>query len=258
LAAGDAAAGPPEEAVQLFDQAARLLEAQWRRDPSDRTTAWLLANDYWFLSDCHRQAGRPAEALRSSQAAIEVLSGLADRWPAHPTARLNVLIGRTNLAGLQRQCGDPDASRLVARQVADDFERFCADSSSNLNALVVATNDGTLAPALRHAGAPEESLRVARCCLRIAEQLVRTYPDDPRHRVGLSDAWMQLGKTHWGERRHAEAEAALRAAAAAAGELAERWPEYRPLFQERRSRLGRFLVERGRKDEAAALLPAIR
>jgi hypothetical protein len=99
---------------------------------------------------------------------------------------------------------------------------------------------------------------VARCCLHLAEQLVRTYPDDPRQHAGLSEAWMQLGKTHWAEGRHPEAEAALRAAATAAGDLAERWPEYRPLSDERRRKLGRFLEDRGRTGEAAALLPAIR
>jgi tetratricopeptide (TPR) repeat protein len=257
LATAGAAAVPPEETARLFEQAARLFEAQRQRDPSDRANARLLATSYWVLSDCHWQAGRPADALRVSRGAVEVLTSLAERWSADPTARLAVFFSRAQFAELERRCGDPNAARLTARHVADDFERFCADSSPSVSASGLAIN-GSLAPMLRHAGAPEESLRVARCCLRLAEQLVRTYPDDPRHRAGLSEAWTQLGKTHWGGGRHAEAEAALRAAAAAASDLAERWPEYRPLCDERCRRLGRFLEERGRTGEAAALLPAIR
>jgi tetratricopeptide (TPR) repeat protein len=257
LAKSGAAAVPPEETARLFEQAARLFEAQRQRDPSDRANARLLAWSYTLLSDCHLQAGRPDDALRLFREAVEVLAGLAAHWPADPTARLRVLFGRAQLADLERQCGDPNGARLTARQMAADFERFCADLPPYMGASVLGLN-ASLGPSLRQAGAPDEAVRVARCCLRIAEQLVRTYPDDPRHHAGLSEAWNQLGKTHWAEGRHAEAEAALRAAASAAGDLAERWPEYRSLSDERRRRLGRFLEERGRTGEAAALLPAIR
>jgi serine/threonine protein kinase len=256
LAVAGAAAVPPEETARLFEQAARLLQGQRQRDPSDRANERLLAWTYSRLGDCHRQAGRPADALRMSQAAVEVLTGLAEQWPADLTARLRVLLGRAQLAVLERQCGDPNAARLMARRVGADFERFCADSSAHVGAFVLVII-GNLGPSLRHAGAPDESQRVAQCCLRLGEQLVRTYPNEPSHRAGLSEVWTQLGKTHWGEGRHAEAEIALRAAVATADELAERWPEYRSLSQERRSRLGRFLKDRDRTAEAAVLLPAI-
>jgi tetratricopeptide (TPR) repeat protein len=257
LATAGAAGVPPEETSRLVEQAIRLFEAQRQREPSDRANARLLAWSYTLLSDCHRQAGRPADALRVFREAIEVLACLAERWPADPTARLRVLFGRAQLADLERQCGDPNGARSTARQMAADFEQFCADLSPDVGASVLGLN-ASLGPCLRHAGAPDEAVRVARCCLRIAEQLVQMYPDDPRHRAGLSEAWTQLGKTHWAAGRHLEAEAALRAAATAAGDLAERWPEYRPLRDERRRRLGRFLEERGRTGVAAALLPAIR
>jgi hypothetical protein len=185
-----------------------------------------------------------------------LLAGLAERWPADQTARLRVLFGRAQLADLERQCGEPNAARLTARQMAADFERFCADLSPHMGASVLALN-ASLGPCLRHAGAPDEALRVARCCLRIAEQFVRTYPDDPRHHAGLSEAWTQLGKTHWAEGRHPEAEAALRAAATAAGDLTERWPEYRALRDERRRRLGRFMDERGRTRGAVGISSVI-
>jgi serine/threonine protein kinase len=257
LATAGAAAVPPEEATRLFEQAARLFEAQQQRDPSDRATTRLLAATYACLGDCHRQAGRHADALRMSQSAVVVLTDEAERWPADPRPRLRALLARAQLAEMERQCGDPSAARVTARQVADDVERRCADSSPHWGAAILAIN-ASLGPALRHAGTPEESVRVARCCLRLAEQLMRTYPDDTRHRAGLSEAWTQLGKTHWGEGRHAEAEAALRAAEAAAGELAERCPEFRSLCDDRRRRLGRFLEERRRIGEAPALLPAVR
>jgi hypothetical protein len=152
----------------------------------------------------------------------------------------------------------------MARQVAADVERFCADSTLPVGALVVAVC-GSLDPPLRHAGAPDQALRVAWCCQRLAEQLVRTHPDDPRHRAGLSEAWTQLGKTYWGQGRRAEAEAALRSAAATAGELAERWPEYQPLVRERRRKLERFLEERTQarhsssrdREDAAHARPAV-
>lgn len=257
LATAGAAVEPPQEMARLFEDAARLLERQRQRDPSDRANARLLAITYWNLSGCHLQAGRPADALRMGQGAVEVLTGLAERWPADSTARLAVYCDRARLADLERQCGDANAAQLTARQVAADVERFCADSSPFVGASVLAIS-GSLCPSLRHAGAPDAGFRVARCCLRVAEQLVRTYPDDPRYRAGLSEAWTQIGKTHWDEGRPADTEAALRAAVAAAGELAERWPEYRSFLQERLGRLGRFLEKRGRTSEAAALLPAMR
>jgi serine/threonine protein kinase len=64
LATAGAAVETPEETARLFEQAARLFEAQRQRDPSDRANARLLAWTYSLLSDCHRQAGRPANALR--------------------------------------------------------------------------------------------------------------------------------------------------------------------------------------------------
>src|SRR5262249_55978854 len=140
----------------------------------------------------------------------------------------------------------------TARQAADGFERFCGTRPAEpaLAALLVYF-DGQLAAPLRHAGAPDESLRVADYCRRLFEELTRKYPDEPRHWIGLSEAWTHVGKTYWREGRHAETEAALRQAVAAAGQLAERWPEYRPVREERQGRLGRFLKEFGRADEAA-------
>jgi hypothetical protein len=86
------------------------------------------------------------------------------------------------------------------------------------------------------------------------EDLIRTEPGEPRHHVGLTEAWTQVGKAYWWEGRHEETEAALRAAVKAAGELGERWPEYRAVREDRLRRLGRFLEERGRTAEAAACL----
>jgi tetratricopeptide (TPR) repeat protein len=254
LAAREPAAALLEETVQLFEQAARLFEAQGQRDPADRTTAHSLASAYQCLSECHRQAGRPAEAVRAGRHAVAVLADLADRQPGAPAARVDVFWLQALLARLERQCGDIDAAQSTAREAADAFERFCAERSDDPDALALAISSprglAVVAPPLRHAGAADEVLRVASCCLRVSEELVRKYPDDPRHRVGLSQAWTQLSKTHWSAGRHRETEAALRAAVTAAAQLAERWPEYRPLQQERQRRLERFLAERGRPELA--------
>jgi hypothetical protein len=102
-----------------------------------------------------------------------------------------------------------------------------------------------IAPGLRHAGVPDEALRVVQCCLRTSERLVHKYPDEPAYRVGLSEAWTHLGKANWSAKHYEQAEAALRAAAAVADRLAERWPDYRPLRDDRLRRLRRFVEDRG-------------
>ena len=71
-----------------------------------------------------------------------------------------------------------------------------------------------------------------------------------RARVRLSAAWTLLGKAHWSARSYEQSEATLRAAVRVSDHLAERWPEYRPLREERLARLGRFLEER--REAAAA------
>jgi hypothetical protein len=193
--------------------------------------------------------------LRTARRMVAVRAELADRHPDDGAARLAVFAAQASLALCEWQCGDPSAARATACQVADDFERFCDARSADREALALAVRSAaSVAPSLRHAGAPEGSLRVAGRSLRVAQELVREHPDEPRYRQGLSESWTQAGKVHWGQRRYQEAEAALRAAAKAAGELAGRWPEYRPLREDRRGRLARFLNDRGRAAEAAACL----
>jgi eukaryotic-like serine/threonine-protein kinase len=246
---------PPEETAGLCVQAARLLEARRQRDPADRDCVSELSSVYWSLADSYRQAGKVAEAGRVARRAVEVLADLADRRPSDLTAQLGALLGRAKLAVRERQCGGAGAARATARQVAAVFEQLCAARSADpaVVTLMAYTNyGGALSAPLRHAGASGESLRVAECSRRLFEKMVREDPDDPLHWIGLSEAWTQVAKTHWGEREHAETESALRAAVRAADELAERWIEYRPLHAERARRLGRFLEERGRTAESAA------
>jgi hypothetical protein len=257
LAALDPAAAPPQETVHLCGLAARLLEARYRRDPDDHDCTRALGEVSWLLADSYRQAGQPAEALRTARRMVAVRAELAGRHPEDVTARLAVFAAQACLAVCEWKCGDPSAARATARRTADDFERFCAARRSDRLALVRAIDTGaSVSPALRHAGAPEESLRVADRCLRVAEGLVRECPDEPRYRQELCESWTQVGKVHWGQGRHAEAEAALRAAAQAADEMARRWPVYRPLREDRRARLGRLLEDRGRPAEAGHLLRA--
>ncbi|HZY87608.1 MAG TPA: protein kinase, partial [Gemmataceae bacterium] len=251
----DPAAAPPEETARLFGQACRLFEAQLQRDPADRTSARLLIESYCGLGESHRQAGRTSAALRAGRRAVEALADLAERQPGDLEARLRVLEEQAELARLERQCGEPSAARSTARRAADGFVRFCDARSDDPEALALVGHFCAAgAPALRGAGAPDEALRVSDRCLRLFEGLARKHPADPVAGVGLCEAWTQQGKTLWAEGRHAEAEAALRSAAQAAAGLAQRWPEYRLLREDRRRRLGRFLEERGRPAEAAAYL----
>jgi tetratricopeptide (TPR) repeat protein len=251
LGAKDPAAAPPEETARLFEQAVRLFEAQLRRDPADRTSARMLVDAYHGLGESRCQAGQFAEALGAGRRAVEVLAALADRHPGDLESRLNVFVYQADLARLERQCGDPLAARSTARRVADGFERFCEARTEDQPTLTLAGRFcATIAPALRHAGAPNEALRVSDHCLRLFQELTRKHPDEPLPWVGLSEAWTQRGKTLWGEERHAETEVALRAAVKASDDLAKRWPEYRQLREDRLQRLGRFLEERGRTNEA--------
>jgi hypothetical protein len=107
-----------------------------------------------------------------------------------------------------------------------------------------------IAQTLRHAGVPDQALRVVQCCLRTFERLVREYPDEPAYQAGLSEAWTQAGKANWSARPE-QAEAALRAAVEVADRLAERWPDYRPLREDRVRRLKRLLDERSEATAAA-------
>jgi len=139
------------------------------------------------------------------------------------------------------------------RQAANGLDGFCESRSADPQSLALAVAIGALIAAnLQHADVPDQALRLVRCCLRTSERLVREYPDDPIYRVRLSEAWTQAGKAHWSARRHEQAEAALRAAAQVADRLAERWPEYRPLREDRLRRLRRFLDERGETTAVAA------
>jgi tetratricopeptide (TPR) repeat protein len=246
LGAIDPEAAPPAETPRLFEEAIRLYEAQLRRDPADPASARALVNAYRGLAGAHLQAGQSAEALRACRRSVEVLADLADRQPGDVEARLHTFVLRADLARLERQCGEPSAARSSARRAADGFERFCDARSDDTPTLALAGRCcATIAPALRHAGAPDEALRVSDRCVRLFEEMTRKHPDEPLPLVGLSEAWTQRGKTLWPQGRHEETEAALRAAAKAADDLANRCPEYHQLREDRLQRLGRFLEERG-------------
>ncbi len=253
LAARDPAAAPPEETARLCEQAARLLEAQRMRDPADRDCTQELAHVCWMLADSSIQAGQRAAALRAARRAAAVLAELADRHPDDPASRLQAFLGPSQLAEREAGCGESSAARHSARQAADGLEGFCESWSADPQSLALAGELGAdIATSLRHAGVPDQGLRVVQCCLRTSERLVREYPDDPIYRVRLSEAWTQAGKANWSTRRHEQAEAALRAAAQVADRLAERWPEYCPLREDRLRRLSRFLDERRETTAAAA------
>jgi hypothetical protein len=252
LAARDRAGAPPGKTAPLCELAARLLEAQWLRDPADRECTQTLASVCWMLADSYIQAGQRTDALRVARRAAAVLAELADRHPDDPAARLQVFQAQSWLAVRETQCGESSAARHLARQAADGLEGFCDSHSANKQSLGLAAEIGPdIAAALRHAGVPDQELRVVQCCLRTCEHLVRDYPDEPIYRVRLSEAWTQVGKAPWRARRYDQAEAALRAAVQVADRLAERWPEYRPLREDRLRRLGRLLDERRHATAAA-------
>jgi eukaryotic-like serine/threonine-protein kinase len=247
----DPLATQPEETARLCEQAVRLLAAQRKRDPENRDITHALACVCWSLADSYQQAGKTAEAARAARRTVVVFADLADRQPADLAARLDLLQGQAQLALWEQRWGDASAAQCVARQTAEGFEAFCrARASDSVAAALAGHMSGSLAVILRHAGALSDSLLVAERARRLFEDLIRKEPDQPRHLFGLSECWTQLGKTHWREGHHTETEAALRQAVAAARDLAERWPEYRPLRDERLRRLGRFLEERGRLAEA--------
>jgi tetratricopeptide (TPR) repeat protein len=248
LASKDRAAAPPEETARLCEQARRLLVAQRRRDPADQDTTQALVNVCWMLSDSYRQAGKHADALQASSQAVAAFADLSDRHADDLIARLEMFEGQAMLAVRQRQCCDPSAARATARQAADGFEQFSAAHAADRAAvaLLARFDHARLTGPLRQAGAADESLRVAERCRRLFEDWTSQCPDEPRYWSGLSQAWTQIGKVHWAQGQGAETEAALRAAVKAADELARRCPEYRPLCQDRLSRLGRFLEEHGR------------
>ena len=253
LAARDRAAAPPEETARLCELSARLLEAQRLRDPADQDCTQQLARVCWLLADSYIQAGQRALALRAARRAAVVLAELADLRPDDPAARLRVFQGQARLAEREGRCGDSSGVWQSARQAADGLEGFCESHSADPQSLARAVLIGTdSAPNLRHAGAPDQVMRVVQCCLRTSERLVREYPDVPVYRVRLSMAWTQAGKANWSARHYEKAEAALRAAAQVADRLAERWPEYRPLHEDRLRRLRRFLAERSEATAAAA------
>jgi tetratricopeptide (TPR) repeat protein len=257
LAEKDPATAPPEETAGLCIQAARLLEARRRRDPADRDCVGELSRVYWSLADSYRQAGKVPEAMGAARRAVAVLADLADRLPSDLIAQLGALAGQARLAARERQWGEAAAARTTARLTADGFERICAARTSKpevVGLMVYMNSGGSLAAPLRHAGAPDESLRVADCSRLLFEEMVRKDPDEPLHWIGLSEAWTQVAKTHWGEKNFVATEGALREAVKTTDELARRWAEYRALRTERMHRLGRFLEDRGRPAEAAAWL----
>jgi tetratricopeptide (TPR) repeat protein len=253
LARRDRAAAPPEKTAQLCELSARLLEAQRLRDPADRDSTKSLTRVCWMLADSYIQAGQRAEALRAARRAAAVLAELADRHPDDPAARLQVFLSQSGLAEREGLWGESLAARQSARQSAEGLEGFCESWSADPQSLALAAEIGAaIAPNLRHAGVPDQALRVVQCCLRTSERLVREHPDDPIYRVRLSEAWSQAGKANSSARHYEQAEAALRAAAQVADRLAERWPEYRPLHEDRLRRLMRFLNERSKPKAAAA------
>lgn len=253
LAARDKKAAPPEETVRLCEQAARLLEAQRLRDPADRDSAKELADICWILALSYTQADQRAQALRAARRAPAVLAELADRHPDDPVARLEVFQGLSRLAEHEELAGASAGALDSARQAADGLVAFCESHATDPQSLAMAGYfSSDMAINLRHAGAPDEAMRVVQCYLRTSERLVREYPDNPFYLVRLSDAWVQLGKANWSSKRYEQAEAALRTAARVTDNLAERWPYYRPLHEDRLRRLKRFLDEQTELAAAAS------
>ncbi|MFO0938374.1 MAG: serine/threonine-protein kinase [Gemmataceae bacterium] len=232
-----------QDAVSNSSQAAKFLEARLKRDPLDQEATQLLVNTSWQLADCYIKVGKTPEALVAARRALEILVEVANRRPDDVASQFHVFEAKASLCLRESKCGNQDASKVLARQVATEFIHFCDANSFELPAMSSHLS-GMIAPPLRHAGSLEESLIVSVRSCQLFEQLTKVNPNEPKHWIGLSESWTQVGKTNWSLKRMMETESALQKAIDVTTILAKRWPEYQSVLNDRISRLERFRIDR--------------
>jgi hypothetical protein len=87
--------------------------------------------------------------------------------------------------------------------------------------------------------------------------LVKEAPEELSYQVGLSQAWLQVGKYYWRVGEHERVLHACQEAVAVQRRVVEKAPQdipYRILLDDRQWRLERILGEMGRQDEVLASL----
>ncbi|HTU21256.1 MAG TPA: serine/threonine-protein kinase [Gemmataceae bacterium] len=248
LPSNDPAVLTPAQAIPRLERAIQLLEVGYAVDP--QSTWEKLAEVARCLADNYLEAGRPADALRMERRGAEALPLRAEGFTLMELVRL---VGAASVARRERQTGQTEAARRHAQEVANGYESVCRTHARDAVFLGAAVDFcPRIAPALRHAGATDQSRRVVASALEI-ERREGNSRGDAAHWRRLAEIWLQMAKCRMRDERNG-VEAALREAVDAARRLVAESPEHRYVLDDRLARLAHCLAAKGHRRQAAAHL----
>jgi tetratricopeptide (TPR) repeat protein len=218
------------EAIALFGQAGRRLDALVEQHPGSDGLQHAQVEAYCSLVVCHWRAGRADRAEQALAQQVRPLVRRACERANEPQWGLNALYTLCRSASLLEEAKHP-ASVVLAREAAAVAD-CCVDAPSRdwMLSENVASQTLAVAAILGRRGCPDEALRQAEQARRLYAALRRAAPDLPSYGFEMSVAWERVGKIRWTLGRHDEALAAFRASAAVQREVLAQAPSV-PLYR---------------------------
>ncbi|QEH35413.1 Serine/threonine-protein kinase PrkC [Aquisphaera giovannonii] len=257
---------PPAEGRPHFLRAVELWEPAAESDPAARGR---LAAAYLSVASSKDGFGI-APGASYCEKAVAMLEGLFRDAPE--AYRSDLARAHHNLGLAEGRAGRVAGAIEHYRRAEGLWRAIPADRRPDVDQEALATCQNALGLALQaRPGATEADLKEAEGLLREAvgsdRELVRRHPRLVKPRIGLAQAWSNLGSFYWFARRWREAEEAYASALRAAEEAARDFPENRGLqvllahghgdLADARSKLGRIDEARAGFGRALAIVEPI-
>lgn len=233
--------------LELLEQCKRTL-SNWRKlDPENCAIENWFAEVHEISADIHVKSNQPELALADFREAIIMLESRHLQHGADYLTRFRLLDTRARLARLAYELKNHQLVQQVAAQTAEEALSLLREGrEEHAVHLWGRTGSGNLITALRHAHCYEQAVAVNLEVRALFLNQVGKQSNDLLAYQGLSEAWTQLGKTHWAQENHEQTEYALTQAVAVARELHHRFAEQRGVLDDRLRRLGRFFEEQAK------------
>jgi serine/threonine-protein kinase len=182
------------EAIQLYENAAGLLDDLLHGQPDRPGYRFLLAGALDALSLLENTTGRAAVAMSHNEEARDLYQGLVALDSAQKRYQFGLAVSEEHLGVLRRAAGQPDqalASFEHARQLLQRLAREDSNTSEYQAQLALVLNDlGVLQRAL---GRPRDALATYEQSRDTLDGLVRDHPAIATYQRGLALVWFNIG-----------------------------------------------------------------
>jgi tetratricopeptide (TPR) repeat protein len=213
------------QAVSLLEQTGKRLVEFLGRYPETPWIWWTLRENYRCLILCHWNAGQTRRGEHTFKEYERILDACAREHPDNPRHDLYSLESLVDVSCALGEAKQLAAALPIAREAAALADRYTSIPSMYLKDRDYSpTCLLSLAVLLRRLGDPAESLRQAEHARLLFEGFSRAAPEMNEHGVGLSTAWVYIGKARWELGQADAALAAFREAAAVQRQVFSRAP----------------------------------